>query len=212
MFPDKCKAILSADDNTIFEPGIVTASIADKSVEFTGKFVPLFMLGKPVRLLCYENGFHTHTISGKVYISTSEFLRIVDIKTHLCPNAEAYGYADVEMHAKILSSVQKTGVFRSKITRYWTDCTVYNISPEKISFYTEWQKSETNDFQIIRLGMPIFTKPIEISLKIDGKYLIFGKQYKYTYSIADENPIIKKGILNFIRQYNIYMLGDTYVQ
>lgn len=210
MFPEKCKAILSADDNNILEPGTVTASIADKSAEFTGKFVPLFMLGTPVRLFCYENGFHTHTISGKVYISTSEFLRVVDIQTYVCPDAEIYGSAEIEMRAKILSSVQKTGVFRSKITRYWTDCTVCSISAEKITFYSQWQKSETNDFQTIRLGMPVFTSPVEISLRADGKHLIFGKNYKYTYSIIDENPKTKKGILDFIRQYHIYQLGDTY--
>lgn len=209
MFPNKCKAVLMTEHNDILEYGEARISLKNKTVDFTGGFVPLMIIGTPVRVICSENNINTHLITGTTYLSSQQLLRIDNINIRLLENAEKVLTMEVSIPAQIFEINQKSGFFSIKTAKKWYDCVISSISAEKICFYTTWRKTSSNNISKIKIAQPVFPSETELNIKIGGKPIIFGEKYKYIYSISEMNEKDKKSLLTFIKQYSRLILDNV---
>ena len=178
MFPSNCKAILKTLDDNIIEYGQATVSLKDKFAEFSAQFVPL------LKIICMEGAVSTHIITGKVYLSSKNLLRLVSIKCTLIPGAENVLETPTFIRAKIYKPILKSGIFnKNKIVYKWDECTVTSVSMKSVSFRSSRIMCEYEDQIKLKIGNPIFSKETELNLQILSNGLMFGKNSKYCYKI-----------------------------
>jgi len=177
MFPSNCKAILKTLDDNIIEYGQATVSLKDKFAEFSAQFVPLLKIAT-------EGAVSTHIITGKVYLSSKNLLRLVSIKCTLIPGAENVLETPTFIRAKIYKPILKSGIFnKNKIVYKWDECTVTSVSMKSVSFRSSRIMCEYEDQIKLKIGNPIFSKETELNLQILSNGLMFGKNSKYCYKI-----------------------------
>lgn len=195
-------------NNNILEYGEAKISLKNKSVDFTGSFVPLMTIGTPVKIVCCENEQNTHIIKGSVYLSSSQLLRIDDISIKLLENAEQVLTMEVSIPAKILEVSKHSTFFSTKSVKKWIDCTISSISANKVCFYTSWKKTSSSNASRIQIAQPIFPSDTDIDIKIGAKPIIFGENYKYTYNMINIDESEQKSMLTFIKQYSTLMIDQ----
>ena len=186
MFPSNCKAILKTLDDNIIEYGQATVSLKDKFAEFSAQFVPLLKIATEAKIICMEGAVSTHIITGKVYLSSKNLLRLVSIKCTLIPGAENVLETPTFIRAKIYKPILKSGIFnKNKIVYKWDECTVTSVSMKSVSFRSSRIMCEYEDQIKLKIGNPIFSKETELNLQILSNGLMFGKNYIY------DNKILK---------------------
>ena len=180
MFPSNCKAILKTLDDNIIEYGQATVSLKDKFAEFSAQFVPLLKIATEAKIICMEGAVSTHIITGKVYLSSKNLLRLVSIKCTLIPGAENVLETPTFIRAKIYKPILKSGIFNKN---KWDECTVTSVSMKSVSFRSSRIMCEYEDQIKLKIGNPIFSKETELNLQILSNGLMFGKNSKYCYKI-----------------------------
>ncbi len=208
MFPNKCKAILMTENNDILEYGEAKISLKNKTVDFTGNFVPLMTIGTPIKIVCCEGEQNTHLIQGSTYLSSEKLLRIDNISLKLLEDAEKVLTMEVAIPAKILEVTKKATFFSTKSVKQWIDCTISSISADRVCFHTSWKKTSASNISRIKIAQPVFPADTDIEVKISGKPVIFGEKYKYIYSMVDIDESEKKSLLTFIKQYSTLMVNQ----
>lgn len=209
MFPNKCKAILMTDTNSILEYGEAKISLKNKTVDFMNSFVPLLPMSTTVKIICCESETNTHLITGTVYLSATTLMRIDNISMQLLDGAEKVLSMDVSIPARILETSQKASFFSVRTTKKWIDCTISAISAERVCFYTSWKKTAASNISKIQIHQPVFPGSTDINIKISGKPIIFGEKYKYTYDFTGLKEKERKSLLTFIRQYSTLLTDNV---
>lgn len=208
MFPSNCKAVLKTMDDNIVEYGQANISLKEKFVEFSSQFVPLLKIDTEAKIICLEGNASTHIITGRVFLSSKNLLRLVDIKCMLIPGAENHLETPTFLRAKIYKPVVKKGIFsKNKIVHKWDDCTVISVSMHQIVLRASRIMCEYEDQLKIKIGSPVFSKETEISLQLAQNGLMFGKNSKYIYRImkmkekeqAELAEYIKLGSMELIK-------------
>lgn len=200
MFPSNCKAVLKTLDENIVEYGQANISLKEKFVEFTSQFVPLLKIDTEVKIICLEGMSSTHIITGRVYLSSKNLLRLVDIKCTLIPGAENVLETPTFLRAKIYKPVVKKGIFsKNKIVHKWDDCTVISVSLNQIAIRASRIMCEYEDQLKIKIGEPIFSKDTEINLQLAQNGLMFGKNSKYVYKIIKMREKEQEELADFIK-------------
>lgn len=207
MFPSNCKAVLKTLDNSIVEYGQVSVSLKEKFAEFTAQFVPLLNIGTQAKIICVEDNTSTHVISGEVYLSSKNLLRLVSIKCTLIPGAESVLETPTFLRAKIYKPVLKSAVFsKNKIVYKWDECTVTSISLKNVSFRSSRIMCEYENQIKLRIGAPIFSRETEISLQLASNGLMFGKNSKYNYRILKLKEKEQNELSEFIKLGSLEMI------
>lgn len=184
MFPSNCKAILKTIDDNIIEYGQVTVSLKEKYAEFSSQFVPLLKIETEAKIICMEGTVTTHIITGRVYLSSKNLLRLISIKCTLIPGAENVLETPTFIRAKIYKPILKRGIFnKNKIVYKWDECTIISVSMKSISFRSSRIMCEYENQIKLKIGNPIFSKEAELNLQIASSGLMFGKNSKYSYNI-----------------------------
>ncbi|MCI7803796.1 MAG: hypothetical protein MR503_01795 [Oscillospiraceae bacterium] len=207
MFPSNCKAILKTLDDSIVEYGQAAVSLKEKYAEFSSQFVPLLKIGTEAKIICVEGNTSTHIISGEVYLSSKNLLRLVSIKCTLIPGAENVLETPAFLRAKIYKPVMKKGIFsKNKIVYKWDECTITSLSMKNISFRSSRIMCEYEDQIKLRIGAPVFSRDTEINLQIASNGLMFGKNSKYNYKILKLKEREQKELADFIKLGNLEMI------
>lgn len=207
MFPSNCKAILKTLDDSIIEYGQVTVSLKEKYAEFSSQFVPLLKIGTEAKIICIEGNTSTHIISGEVYLSSKNLLRLISIKCTLIPGAENVLETPAFLRAKIYKPVMKKSIFsKNKIVYKWDECTITSLSMKNITFRSSRIMCEYEDQIKLRIGAPVFSKDTEINLQIASNGLMFGKNSKYNYKILRLKEREQKELADFIKLGNLEMI------
>lgn len=200
MFPSNCKAVLKTMDDNIIEYGQANISLKEKFVEFTSQFVPLLKVDTEAKIICLEGVSSTHIITGKVFLSSKNLLRLVGIRCTLIPGAENVLEIPTFLRAKIFKPVVKKGIFsKNKIVHKWDDCTVISVSLKQIAIRASRIMCEYEDQLKIRIGGPIFSKDTEINLQLAQNGLMFGKNSKYVYKIIRMREKEQEELADFIK-------------
>lgn len=211
MFPSNCKAILKTIDESVTEYGQVTVSLKERFAEFSSQFVPLLKIGTEARITCLEGMTSTHIITGQVYLSSKNLLRLVSIKCTLLPGAETVLETPAFLRAKIYKPVMKNGIFsKNKIVYKWDECTITSLSMKNISFRCSRIMCEYEDLIKLKIGHPVFSKETEISLQIASNGLMFGNNSKYVYRILKLKEREQKELADFIKLGNLEMIKYLY--
>jgi hypothetical protein len=207
MFPSNCKAVLRALDGAIIEYGQVNVSLNEKYAEFSSQFVPLLNIDTEAKIVCLEDTTETHVITGKVYLSSKNLLRIVDIKCSLMPGAENALEIPTYLNAKIYKPIVKTGLFsKKKIIHKWDNCVVISLSLDKISIRASRIMCEYEDHLKMSLGLPVFSIDTQLELKLAQNGLMFGKNSRYTYSITKISDKAKAELAEFIKHGSLELI------
>lgn len=200
MFPSNCKAILKTLDESIVEYGQASISLKERFVEFTSQFVPLIKIDTEAKIICLEGSSSTHIITGKVFLSSKNLLRLVDIKCTLIPGAENVLETPTFLRAKIYKPVVKSGLFqKNKIVHKWDECTIISVSMKQIVIRCGRITSEHDDQIKIRIGNPIFSKETDIPLHLIQNGLMFGTNSKYVCKIAKMKDKEQEELADFIK-------------
>ncbi len=200
MFPSNCKAVLKTMDDNIIEYGQANISLKEKFAEFTSQFVPLLKVDTEAKIICLEGVASTHIITGKVFLSSKNLLRLVEIRCTLIPGAENVLETPTFLRAKIFKPVVKKGIFsKNKIVHKWDDCTVISVSLKQIAIRASRIMCEYEDQLKIRIGGPIFSKDTEINLQLAQNGLMFGKNSKYVYKIIRMREKEQEELADFIK-------------
>lgn len=207
MFPSNCKAILKTIDDNIIEYGQVTVSLKEKYAEFSSQFVPLLKIETEAKIICMEGAVTTHIITGKVYLSSKNLLRLVSIKCTLIPGAENVLETPTFIRAKIYKPILKRGIFnKNKIVYKWDECTIISVSMKYISFRSSRIMCEYENQIKLKIGNPIFSKEAELNLQIASNGLMFGKNSKYNYKIVKLKEHEKTELAEYIKLGCLEML------
>lgn len=207
MFPSNCKAILKTPDERIVEYGQVSVSLKDKYAEFSSQFVPLLKIDTEARIICIEENTSTHIITGKVYLSSKNLLRLVSIKCTLIPGAENVLETPTFLRAGIYKPVMKSGVFsKNKVVYKWDECTVTSLSMRYITFRSSKIMFEYDDRVKLKIGAPVFSKDTEINLQLAQTGLMFGKNSKYNYKITKLKEREQTELADFIKLGSLEMI------
>ncbi len=184
MFPANCRAVLKTMDDNIVEYGQANISIKEKFVEFSSPFVPLLKIDTEAKIICLEGNASTHVITGRVFLSSKNLLRLINIKCNLIPGAEKFLETPTFLRAKIYKPIVKKGIFsKSKVVHKWDDCTIISISLNQIVIRASRIMCEYENQLKIRISDPIFSKETELTLQLAQNGLMFGKNSKYIYKI-----------------------------
>lgn len=73
------KAILKTETGRILEYGYAMGDVSAHTVDFFGHFVPLMRMGESAVIVRIADSVETHTFSGKVYLSSNQRLRLVEV-------------------------------------------------------------------------------------------------------------------------------------
>lgn len=203
MFPEKCKALLKSADNTLIEKGYACLSVAEATVDFTGEFVPLHKIGTMMKIVCIEKGHPTHIVSGRVYLSSPERLRLTDISCRLLDGAERHLTASgIVLPARLRPLSKRGGILRSAVK--WYDCIVTELSLEGAKIHCAPLAVENCTEYALLLGRPVFMHEAEICLKrtsrsVSGSYVFEGDSEDFEGELSV-----------FIRTAAISVLGSLY--
>ncbi len=185
MFPSNCKAVLKTLDDNIVEYGQANISLKEKYVEFSSQFVPLLKIDTEAKIICLEGNASTHIITGRVFLSSKNLLRLINVRCTLIPGAEKFLETPTFLRAKIYKPIVKKGIFsKNKIVHKWDDCTVISVSMTQIVLRASRIMCEYENQLKIKIGNPIFSKETEITLQLAQNGLMFGKNSKYIYKIV----------------------------
>lgn len=207
MFPSNCKAILKTLDESIVEYGQASVSLKERFAEFSSQFVPLLKIGTQAKIICVTENTSTHIITGEVYLSSKNLLRLISIKCTLMPGAENVLETPAFLRAKIYKPIMKKGIFsKNKIAYKWDECTITSFSMKHITFRSSRIMCEYEDHIKLKIGPPVFSKDTEISLQIAGNGLMFGKNSKYNYKITKLKEREQKELAEFIKLGNLEMI------
>lgn len=200
MFPSNCKAILKTSDDSIIEHGQVSVSLKEKFAEFSSQFVPLLKIETEAKIICLEGVTSTHIITGKVFLSSKNLLRLVDIKCTLIPGAETVLETPTFIRAKIYKPIVKKGIFsKKKIVHKWDECTIISVSLQQMTIRSSRIMCEYENQIKLKIGSPIFSKETEISLQLAQNGLMFGKNSKYIYRIIKLKEKEQSELADFIK-------------
>lgn len=207
MFPSNCKAVLKTLDDNIVEYGQANISLKEKFVEFSSQFVPLLKVDTEAKIICLEGNASTHIITGRVFLSSKNLLRLIDIKCTLIPGAERFLETPTFFKAKIYKPVVKKGIFsKKKIVHKWDDCTVISVSMTQIVLRASRIMCEYENQLKIRISEPIFSKETEITLQLAQNGLMFGKNSKYIYKIAKMKEKEQSELAEYIKLGSMEMI------
>ncbi len=207
MFPSNCKAVLKTMDDNIVEYGQANISLKEKYVEFSSQFVPLLKIDTEAKIICLEGNASTHIITGRVFLSSKNLLRLVDITCMLIPGAENVLETPTFLRAKIYKPVVKKGIFsKNKIAHKWDDCTIISVSMHHIVLRASRIMCEYEDVLKIKVGSPIFSKETEINLQLAQNGLMFGKNSKYIYKILKMKEKEQAELAEYIKLGSMEMI------
>ncbi len=207
MFPSNCKAILKTLDESIIESGQASVSLKDKFAEFSSQFVPLLKIGTQAKIICLEGVASTHIITGQVYLSSKNLLRLISIKCTLYPGAENILEIPTFLRAKIYKPVMKSGIFsKNKIVYKWDECTITSLSMKNISFRSSRIMCEYENQIKLKIGSPVFSKDTDLNLQLASNGLMFGKNSKYDYKILKLKEREQNELAEFIKLGNMELI------
>lgn len=208
MFPLKCKAILKTINNDILEIGHATYSSQNKSIDFIAPFVPILQMDTEVKVICSENDITTHIFTGKVYLSSEKLLRVVSLNCVFIKGAEKLLAAHSPFEAQVLLPAFKHKLIFSKLMYKWHTCNIRAISIRGLAIECPEILSDFEEKITVRISEPVFSKPTEIHLHTGQKGLMFGNHTKYKYKLGKLSKRAETELLNFIRQFNLSLLGN----
>ncbi|MBE6854706.1 MAG: hypothetical protein E7501_03515 [Ruminococcus sp.] len=209
MFPTSCDAVLKNHKNQTLEVGTATVSITNRSADFVAPFVPLVKLGDEAKIICTHQNIATHVITGKVYLSSDKLLRLIEIKCTLLPNAENVLATNEEIPAEIYLPVFNTDFLGKKFIYTWQSCTILGVSADTIQLRCKRLPDEYVGQVRVRLTHPLFDELTEVTLNINGKGILFGKQAKYECRYGGLSTRQTARISDYIRSFSIRILRDT---
>ena len=209
MFPTSCDAVLKNHKNQTLEVGTATVSFTNRSADFIAPFVPLVKLGDEAKIICTHHNIATHVITGKVYLSSDKLLRLVEIQCTLLPNAENVLATSEEIPAEIHLPIFNTDFLGRKFIYTWQSCTVLGISADTVTLRCKRLPEEYVGQVRVRLDEPLFPEQTEMTLYVDGKGILFGKQAKYECRYGGLTVRQRARIGDYIRSYSIRILKDT---
>ena len=207
MFPAYCKAILKAMDGDIREKGQAKIFLKEQYVEFTSQFVPLLKMDSEAKIICLEGGASTHIITGIVYLSTQNFLRLINVKCKLLPGAENVLETPTYLKAEIFKPFIKKKFFKgNKIAHKWEECTVMSLSLDRISIRASRIMCEYENTIKLRMGTPVFAETTELTLTLSQNGLMFGKNSKYVYHISEIPEDKKEELADFVKLCSLELI------
>ena len=207
MFPSNCKAVLKTLDDNIVEYGQANISLKEKFAEFSSQFVPLLKIDTEAKIICLEGNSSTHIITGRVFLSSKNLLRLVDIKCTLIPGAEMVLEKPTFLRAKIYKPIIKKGIFsKKKIVHKWDDCTIISVSMHHMALRASRIMCEYEDQLKIKIGSPVFSKETEITLQLAQNGLMFGKNSKYIYKILKLREKEQSELAEYIKLGSMEMI------
>lgn len=209
MFPSNCKAVLRAIDNTVTEYGQAKISLDERYVEFTSQFVPILKIDTEAKIICLEGTSETHVITGSVYLSSKNLLRLINIKCSILPGAENALEIPTCFSARIYKPIIKNGIFsRKKLAHKWDECTVISISLSNIVIRASRIMCEYENHLRIRIGSPVFSQETELSLELTQNGLMFGKSSRYAYTIVKLGEKEQTELADFIKLGSLELIKD----
>lgn len=207
MFPSNCKAVLKTLDDNIVEYGQANISLKEKFVEFSSQFVPLLKVDTEAKIICLEGTASTHIITGTVFLSSKNLLRLINIKCTLIPGAERYLETPTFLRAKIYKPIVKKGIFsKNKVVHKWDECTIISLSMNHIVLRASRIMCEYEDQLKIKIGAPVFSKETEITLQLAKNGLMFGKNSKYIYNIVKMKEKEQSELAEYIKLGSMEMI------
>ena len=81
-------AYLKDENGAPLAEGRAHVSRSDRTVTFTGEFVPLYPVGTPMQVVRIDHGREVHRFTGQTYLSDKHLLRLVSAEDELLPGAE----------------------------------------------------------------------------------------------------------------------------
>ena len=135
------RALLQTEAGRIVETGFFSVSEEDRTVDFTGDFVPLYRMGSRLKVVCLFGDLQVHSFTGEVYLSSPELMRLVSIEDEVLPGAWYAFQYEVELEADVrvislAATVPSRKLFRRPLLRHGTDfsCIVHSISMSIVHF------------------------------------------------------------------------------
>lgn len=209
MFPETCDGVLKNSRGQTLESGAVTVSITRRTADFVAPFVPLMQLGSCAKFICTQSGLATHIVTGKVYLSSSRLLRLVEISCVLLPNAEQVISVGTELQAELSVPLLHGGLFRRRAPHIWRPCTVLSLSLLGVSVRCKRLPDDYTEALRLRLAAPVFAAQTELSLSLTGNGILFGRQARYDCRYEALTIQQAAEAAAFIRDTGIAALGAT---
>ena len=126
MQPLTCSALLKDTNGNLLEIGTVRLSEQPNSVDFQNEFVPLFKMGTSVIVVPIINQVELNSITGEVYLSTGNYLRLTAIpEADLVQLREAF-YTNIELPTELAHYQPGTLYFSYKRAEKIDAC-IYHI-------------------------------------------------------------------------------------
>lgn len=183
-------AVLYAEGIPNGEVGQAKISPFDRTCEFTAEFVPMMTIDAPVIIVCKYEDYPLLKIFGKAYLSTRNFLRVVDVECSLCDGAENLVETAVSFQAEIVK--------KSRRSEKTSVCYVSAIGVDSITLSgCELNPDGADKKIIIRLDYPVFPEPVDIPLVASQKGYRFGNSPRISYCYEQ----LSARDLTYIRQF-----------
>lgn len=198
-------AILYAEGVTEGELGQAKLSPFDQTCEFTAEFVPMLPIDAPVIIICKYDKYPLLRICGKAYLSTRNYLRIVDVECTLCDGAENLVETHVTFEAKLVKKIRRF----EKLT----PCYVSTIGVDSLTLTGCNLNPDGADKHIIlRVDYPVFPEPVDLLLKANDKGYRFGESPKLSYCFEEISATNLSYIRRFVRNRENAKLKDLFTK
>lgn len=158
------KAILKTEGDRILEDGYACILHEERAVQFRSAFVPLMKLGSTAKIVRVMNDQETHCFIGKVYLSSSKLLRIVNVNDKLLAEVELALSVETSIKAKLSPVLSMAETFHlpiGKLIKF--DADVYSISMTTIKF-TSTEKFAVGAQLTITTEEPVQMKKVLIEV------------------------------------------------
>lgn len=160
-------AVLKTEDDQFLERGRARVQPEDRSVEFRSDFVPLMKFGTPAKIVRILNEIETHSFMGTVYLSSKNYLRLVNVTDEMLTDQELGLSIMTEIPAKLTPMLSSSEMFHLPLRgliRF--DAEIYSISLTSIKF------SCTEEFLIGDRLMVQTEEPVELNKAVVEVYQI----------------------------------------
>lgn len=135
MQPITCTALLKDTNGKLLEIGTVGLSDLPNTLDFQGPFVPLFKMGTKLVLIPVINQIELNSITGEVYLSTGNFLRLTAIPEADLTELRAAFYINIELAVE-LAHYQPSTLYYSYKRAEKIDVCIYHIDLSGLRFMT----------------------------------------------------------------------------
>lgn len=185
------------------EIGQAKISPFDRTCEFTGEFVPMLTIDAPVIVVCKFHDIPLLRVCGKAYLSTRNYLRIVDVECSLCDGAENLIETSVSVQADIVKTTRRG----EKLI----PCYISAIGVDAVTLSGCDLHPDGSDKSItLRVDYPIFPNTIDLPLVAGDKGLRFGDSPRLAYRYEAISPRELNYIRSFVRDRENAKLADLF--